>query len=111
MTYIEIITAIVILGFFLSGFSQVYLPMYNVREKVLAEYRTIEAIRIIDESFRKECNKTDRDMEDWKKNITTIKELDDLEIIELKENEITRALMAKCNVSGEHIEIIGLCAP
>jgi len=110
MTFIDIITAALILVVFFTGISPAFLPAWRAWEKVEAEYRAGQTIRFIAESFRRECAKPDRDMENWKRNISTAKGLENLEIIEMREGSELRALKARCIIGGEFIEIIGLCA-
>lgn len=111
MTYINLITALVILGFFLSGFSQAILPAYTAWSTAMEEYRASKTIHFIAESFRLECEKADSDMENWKSRIATAKELESYEITELWQNSILRALKLESIISGELVEIIGVFTP
>jgi hypothetical protein len=111
MTFADVITAMIILGLFFFGLSQAFMPAYNAWEKASAEYNTAKTIQFIAESFRRECGKPDRNIENWKKNVTVAKELEAYEISELKQGEIVKALKMVCVVSGQRIEIIGLCTP
>ena len=111
MTFIDIITAALILVVFFVSLSPAFLPAWRAWEKAKNEYRTGQTIRFIAESFRIECAKPDRDMENWKRTISTARGLESLEIIEMREGEELRAIKARCVICGEYIEIIGLCAP
>ena len=111
MTFIDAITAVVILVVFLTGVSQAFLPAWAAWEKAQAEYRTAQTLRFIAETFKSECAKPDRNMENWKKKIDAARELESLEIIEMREGEELRAIKARCFIGGECFEIIGLCGP
>ena len=110
MTFIDVITAAMILVVFLTGLSPALPPTWAAWEKAEAEYRTGKTIHFIAESFKSECAKPDRNMENWKRNISTARGLESLEITEMREGEELRALKARCIIGGEYIEIIGLCA-
>ena len=109
MTFIEVICALVILGFFFSGFSQIFLPAYSAWEKAVKTYQSAQAINFIKESFKIECAKPDRNMDRWKYNISAVKELEEYEVFEYWQENILRAIKLICFISGEKIEIIGLC--
>ena len=111
MTFIDAITGMVLAAVFLAGFSQAVLPVYRAWEKAEAENRTARTIHFIAESFKSECAKPDRNMESWKKAISTARELESYELVEMRQGEILRAIKAKCIISGVYIEIIGLCTP
>ena len=111
MTFIDVISALVILVVFLAGISPTLLPAWAAWEKAEAEHRTAQTLRFIAETFKSECAKPDRNMESWKKKIGAARELESLEITEMREGEELRALMARCVIGGEFIEIIGLCTP
>ena len=111
MTFIEAITALVLLGFFLFGFSQAFLPAYNAWNTARTEYGIAHSIRFIAESFRNECAKPYPNMENWQKNVSSAKELESYEISELWQNDELWALKLKFTIAGERLEIIGLCAP
>ncbi|MDR0475329.1 MAG: hypothetical protein LBH43_16865 [Treponema sp.] len=111
MTFIELISALAILCVFLLGFSQLFLPAYNAWNKVMMESRSVQTINFIAESFKNECAKPDRNIENWKKMASTAKEMESYEISELWKGDKLRALKLKCRVSGEDLEIIGLCMP
>ena len=110
MTFIDIVTAMVILGLFFSGFSQVFLPVYQAWDSAAVDYRTGQTIHFIAESFERECGKLDRNIESWRKAATAAKELESYEITELWQGDVLRALKLKCTISGEYLEIIGVCA-
>ena len=109
MTLINIIVAMLLLGIFLFGFSQIFLPVYKAWHTARSEYNTVKTIVFVSESFKSECSKQDRNIENWGKAVSSAKELESYEISELKENGILRALKAICIISGERIEIIGTC--
>ena len=109
MTFIDAIAAVVIMSVFLAGFSQGFLPVYKAWEDAMAEYRTAKTIHFVAESFRRECEKPDRNIENWEKMAAaSAKELESYEISELKESGVLRALKITCFISGERLEIIGL---
>jgi len=111
MTFIDAIAALVILSFFFFGFSQAFLPTMTAWEAAMAEHRTAKTIYFIAESFRQECNKPGRDIENWIKQVAVARELENCEITELRQGGDVRALKAVCIISGERVEIIGLCTP
>ena len=109
MTFTDVIVSVVILGLFLSGFSQTFLPVYKARERIIREYKNVNAIRFISESFTVECGKTKPDIENWKRMAGSINELESLRVTEIMRDDLLYALKAVCVVSGENIEIIGVC--
>ena len=109
MTYIDAIMAIIILGFFLFGFSQAFLPGYTEWNRATKEYYTAHTIHFIAESFKIECAKPFPNMENWIRNVSAAKELESYEIIELKQDDELVAYKAICTIAGERLEIIGLC--
>lgn len=111
MTFIEILIALIITGFFLVGFSQAFLPAFHAWDNAMKTYQTAHTIDFIARSFKAECAKPDRDMERWKRAVLTAKELEHYEITEYWQGDMLRALKALCIISGEPIEIIGLCTP
>ena len=111
MTFIDAVSAMFVLVVFLGGFSPALLPVWRAWEKAEVEYRTGRTINFIAESFKGECAKPERDIENWKKIIKTAIELESLEIIEMMEGEDLWALKVRCFIGGEYIEIIGLCTP
>ena len=111
MTFAEVITALLILSFSFVGFSQVFLPAHTAWHNAMFDLRTAKTINFISESFKNECIKPDRNIGNWKKAVSVARELEDCEITEIKQGEIFRALKAVCIISGERIEIIGLCTP
>jgi len=111
MNLIDVVIALIIIGFFLFGFSQIFLPAFNEWRKAASEYYAAHTIRFIAESFKKECAKPNRDMEKWKKDMRIAKELESCVIIELKKGDELYALKAACIIAGERIEILGLCKP
>ena len=111
MTFVDAVTGMVITVAFLTGFSQALLPACRLRERAEAEYRTGQTIQFIAGSFRSECARPDRNMERWKKTVAAARELESYQLVEIKQGETLRAIKAICVISGEHIEIIGLCTP
>jgi len=111
MTFVDAITATAIIVVFLAAFSQAFLPAHRAWEKAEAEYRTGQTLRFIAGSFKNECAKPGRNMENWKKAIGAARELESLELTEMWEGEELRAIRARCFICGEYIEIIGLCTP
>ena len=111
MTFIEVISAIILLSFFFFGFSQVFLPAYFEWNRATAEYYIAHTIYFIAQSFRNECAKINPDIENWKKTVSVAKELESCSVIELlhNENEELLAYKAICIIAGERVEIIGLC--
>ena len=110
MTFIEAITAFILLVLFFFGFSQAFLPTYSTWIKAQTEYSLALTINFIAESFRNECARPDRNMENWKDAVTCAKELEYYEITELFQGEELRALRLFCIISSIRLEIIGLCA-
>jgi len=111
MTFSNLITALAITGYFLIGFSQLFLPSYTAWNTAMAEYRSARSLHFIAESFRRECEKPDRNIENWKKAVSITKELESYEITELWQGDMLRALKLISIISGKHVEIIGACAP
>jgi len=111
MNLIEAIVALAILCFFLFGFSQIFLPVFNEWSRAASDYYAAHTIQFIADSFRKECTRPYPDMESWKKSVSAAKELESCEITELKKDDKLYALKAACFIAGEHIEILGLCKP
>ena len=111
MTFIDAVCAPLLLGVFLAGFSQVSLPAYKAWDRAMAEYKSAKAIHFVAESFRNECAKNDRNIENWKKTAAVTKELENCEISEIWRGDELRALRAVCVISGERFEIIGICTP
>lgn len=111
MRFIDVFVSLLILNVFLFGFAGAFLPAYNAWNRATAEYRSAHTKRFIAESFRAECIKPDRDIENWKKRVSVAKELESIEITELKRGDVLLALKLVCIISGERLEIIGLCAP
>jgi len=111
MTYVEVIASFLILSLFFMGVSQIFLPAYEAWNTATNDLKTAKTIYFISESFKKECAKPNRNMDNWKKAVSVARELEEYEIIEIKQADILRALKAICIISGERIEIIGLCTP
>ena len=111
MSFIDVISAIVIISFFISGFSGAFLPAYNAWGRAMAEYRSAKTMQFIAESFRNECAKPDRNIENWIKALGPAKELESCEITEIRQGDVLVALKACCLISGGSLEIIGACVP
>jgi len=111
MNLIDAVIALVILGFFLLGFSQIFLPVFNEWSKAASDYYAAHTIQFIADSFRKECAKPYPNMENWRKTVSVAKELESCEITEIKKDDELYALKAACVIAGIHIEILGLCKP
>jgi len=111
MTFIETVTALVIMSFFLLGFSQAFMPAYLAWGRAVETYKTAHTIAFVAQSFRNECAKQDRNIERWKKTVSTAKELEHYEFTEYRQEGVLRALKVLCVISGETVEIIGLCTP
>ena len=111
MTYIDAIMALILLGFFLFGFSQVFLPAYNAWNSATTEYYTAHTIHFIAESFRNECAKPHPNMVNWEKNVSVAKELESYVITEIKQDDELLAYKVICVIAGERLEILGLYMP
>jgi hypothetical protein len=111
MTFIETITAMVIMSFFMLGFSQAFMPAYFAWGRAMETYKTARTIDFVAQSFRNECAKSDRNIERWKNTVSFAKELEHYEFTEYRQKGILRALKVSCVISGEIVEIIGLCTP
>jgi len=111
MTYVEVITALLILCVFFAGFSQVFLPLHKTWNSATHDLKTAKTMEFIAESFKNECIKPDRNIDNWKKLISIANELEHYEIIEIKQGDVLRALKGIFIISGDHIEVIGLCTP
>ena len=110
MTLIDAIIAPFILSLFLAGFSQASLPAYKAWNRTMAEYKTAKTMHFIAESFRNECAKPDRNIDNWEKATAAAKEFESCEISEIRRDDVLLALKAACVISGERLEIIGVCA-
>lgn len=111
MTFTDIIAGLIILSLFVAGFSQALFPALKSWDEAIAEYRIARSIEFVAASFTKECIKRDRNIEAWKKAVSTVSELQSYEIIELRQGSVLRALKADCIIAGQQLEIIGLCTP
>jgi hypothetical protein len=111
MNLIDAVAAIVILGLFLFGFAQIFLPAFNEWGRAASDYYAAHTIHFIAESFKKECAEPCPDMEKWRKTVSAAKELESCEITEFKKEDELYALKAACIIAGERIEILGLCKP
>jgi hypothetical protein len=86
-------------------------PLIKSLNNNMGEYRTIKSIIFVATSFRNECGQKDRNMERWKEAVSTVRELESYTIEELWDGPVLRALRAHCVISGQQVEIIGLCEP
>ena len=111
MNFISLITAFIILGVFLFGFSQLLLPAQSLWEAALEKYRTAKTIYFISESFKNECIKPDKNMDNWAKLVSSAKELDSYTISEIRKNDVLWGFKAILIISGEHIEVLGAISP
>ena len=111
MNLINAVVALAILGFFLFGFSQIFLPVFNKWNRAASDYYAAHTIQFIVESFRKECAEPYPNMEKWRKSVRAAKELESCEITELKKDNVLYAFKVACIIAGEYIEILGLCKP
>ena len=111
MNFIDSVAALIILSLFFFTSSQAFLPAYKAWKKAADEYNSVQSINFIAESFKNECAKPDRNIENWKKTVSSVKELEYCEISELKQGNKVKALKAICVISGEQIEILALCTP
>ena len=110
MTLIDAIIALLVLSCFLLGFAQIILPAFTAWNNEMTEYYAAKTMFFIAESFKNECAKPERNIDKWRKDITSAKELESCEIIELLKEDCVFALKAICVIAGEEIEIIGLCS-
>ena len=110
MTFTDALAALVIISLFFFTFSQVFLPAFNAWKKAADEYNNVKTINFISESFKNECAKPDRNIERWKKTVSSVENLDYCEISELKHGGKLRALKATCVLAGERFEILALCS-
>jgi hypothetical protein len=111
MTFIDVLTALVIITFFLFGFSQAFLPVYYAWGRALEDYKTANSIQFVSESFKNECARSGRNIKNWENSVAVTKELESYDIEEIRQGGTLRALRLTCIISGEHIEVIGLCTP
>ncbi|GHV77503.1 hypothetical protein AGMMS49942_23240 [Spirochaetia bacterium] len=111
MTLTEILAALLIVGLFLAGLSQSVFPAITAWDRTNREYRAANSIHFVAASFRKECVKENRNIENWKKAVAAVPELVSYEITEIRQGDLIRALRLSCIVADEHIEVIGLCTP
>jgi len=111
MTFTETIVSLIIIGLFAAGVSQIIMPIYKTQNKIINEYRTINAIDFICQSFKQECLKSNRDINKWKIMAGSINELENCAVTELRQSGILRALKLTCVISGENIEVLGVCTP
>ncbi len=109
MNFIDAVVALIIMGFFLFGFSHAFLPALNEWNRAASEFYTAHTIYFVAESFKKECANPYRNMEKWRETVKVAKELESCEITELMKDDGLYALRAACIISGEFVEILGLC--
>ncbi|GHU16121.1 hypothetical protein FACS1894163_04880 [Spirochaetia bacterium] len=111
MTLTDLIAGTTIFLLFISGVSQAALPLLNTWNRLSFEYQNIRSISFVAESFRKECKKPARNMDKWKQDISIVRGLDSMEITEIRQGEILRALKLSCLIGGDQFESIGVCTP
>ena len=111
MNFINLITALIILGIFLSGFSHLIIPAQKLWERAFNNYSTAKTIYFVSETFKAECAKANMDLDSWGKLISSAKELDSYTISELKKDDKLWALRAIFIISGDSIEVLGLVSP
>jgi hypothetical protein len=111
MTFTDLIVAIVIMGLFFSGFSRAAYPLIKAVDSSIGEYRAARSMAFVAASFRNECGQKDRNIERWKTTVSSVNELESYTIEEIWDGTTLRALRAHCVVSGQKVEIIGLCEP
>jgi len=109
MTFVDILTAFLILGLFFSGLSQAVMPMQAAWNNAVREYKTTESIEFIAISFRNECAKPDRNIENWKRAVAGVLELEAYEITEMRQGGILRAYKLSCVIGGQAVDVIGVC--
>ena len=100
MSFIDVVAAFFILSFFFSNLSQLFLPVYKAYSEAAAQYSNARSIYFIAESFKNECAKPDRNIENWKIAISAVKQLESCEISEIRKAGNLHALKAACVISG-----------
>ena len=111
MTYIEVISALIIFGLFITGFTQIFFPAYNAMINSKQELYNAKTIEFIAASFRNECSRPGRDMDKWKNDVAAVKELKEYQITEMVKDNAVWALRLNCVLYDRPLEVIGLCAP
>jgi hypothetical protein len=111
MTFTDVLIAIAIFTLFIIGLSQIFFPAMIAWNKASNEYRTAQSINFIAKSFRNACSGSGGSLDNWKKAVTAVRELESYEINEIWQGGALRALKLTCIVSNEHVEVIGLCIP
>lgn len=111
MTFVNTIVALIITGTFLFGFSQAFFPVYNAWANATAQYNVAHSIHFVAESFRAETARANRNIENWKNLVSSVNGLESIEIFELKEHGVLRALKAVYFIAGERIVVIGALYP
>jgi competence protein ComGF len=105
MTYIESIVSLVILSLFLAVFSQVAYPSLISLKKAHDMYESARNLQFIDQSFRKECARTDLNFERWKHDALYDKNISSCDIQQVYRKGTITVYKACFEISGEKIEI------
>jgi hypothetical protein len=111
MTFTDCMAALIITSLFLTGFARAAVPAYTAWRQAHQDYREARDIAFVAESFRRECAKSDRNIERWKQAVSIVPELEVGDITEYKEGLSLRALRLTCVIAGEPVEVIGVCTP
>ena len=111
MTLFEVIAAIIIMGIFLFGFSQAFMPALDAWRTAMESYSNTRAMAFVAHSFRAEVAKPNRNLEYWENMISTFTELEFFEVTEYWQDNVLRALRGSFIIAGEFFEVIGLCTP
>jgi hypothetical protein len=111
MTYIEIAVSLIVLSFFTAGFAAAAFPVLKAWNMAEADHARSRVVAFVADSFRQECGKKNRNIENWKKAAAAAAGLDEYEITELRKNGVIYALKLSCAVGGESFEVVGECAP
>jgi type II secretory pathway pseudopilin PulG len=111
MTLTELLASIVIFSLFIAGFSQAAFPVFEAWNRASDEYYATRSLEFVAQSFKKECIKSDRNIETWEKAVSIVPQLDSYEITELWQGNTLRAMKLSGSMGGELVEVIGLCTP
>jgi hypothetical protein len=111
MTYIEIVLALTVFYFFAAGLGSAAIPVFEAWSKAETEYANARAAAFVADSFRQECGKKYRNIENWKKAVSIVPQLGGYEIQELRDGGRIWAFKLSCVVGGEPVEVLGECAP
>ena len=111
MNLTDVLVSVVILALFFTGFIPLCIHAMKSWDSLMKEFKTVNTIRLVSDSFKSECAKPKHDMEEWKKMMGSLGELQNYKITEIVQGNILRALKLDCVIAGENIEIMGLCTP